>query len=188
MNTTFKAISSAVASVAPTIADMLLGPFAGAAVKSLEEAFNLPEGSGVDKITAVVQAGNMTPEMVAKVRAADQAHAEAMQRNQIDLIKMNQAHEEAFAKADVDDRDSARRLAIETKAWTPATLTWMIVLGTFILYGYLFVYGNPQTLDDIIVGRILGTLDTAFGMCLAYWLGSSAGSRAKDTTISNMAK
>ncbi len=55
------------------------------------------------------------------------------------------------------------------------------------MYGYLIVHGNPAQLDDVILGRLLGTLDTSFGIVLAYWLGTSFSSKSKDETISNMA-
>lgn len=72
------------------------------------------------------------------------------------------------------------------RPWMPAILSALIVCSIFVLYSYLMVNGNPAGLDDVILGRILGTLDTAFGVVLAYWLGTSKSSHDKDVTISQI--
>jgi hypothetical protein len=64
----------------------------------------------------------------------------------------------------------------------------VVVCAAFALYGFLMVYGNPKGLDDIILGRILGTADMSLGIVLTYWLGSSVGSRQKDETIATLSK
>ena len=74
-------------------------------------------------------------------------------------------------------------VAFLIRPWMPAILSGVIVVATFAMYGYLIIHGNPSGLDDIIVGRILGTLDTSFGVVLAYWLGTSKSSHDKDQTI-----
>ena len=79
------------------------------------------------------------------------------------------------------------RRSILSRQATPSVLSWFIILGTFSTYAYLLVNGNPKELDDVILGRILGTLDTAFGIVLAYWLGASRSSHDKDETIKTMA-
>jgi hypothetical protein len=100
MNDTFKSLATMLASAAPTLATMLGGPFAGAAVTALEGAFGLQPGTGADAITKVVQTGGMTPEIMAAVRAADQKHAEVLGQQGIDLAKLNSDHEQAMAQAD----------------------------------------------------------------------------------------
>jgi hypothetical protein len=44
-------------------------------------------------------------------------------------------------------------------------------------------YGKPTGLDDVILGRMLGTIDMAFGLVLSFWLGTSHGSRTKDELL-----
>ena len=91
-----KALATAIGSFAPTLATMLGGPLAGTAVTALESAFGLAPGAGADAITQVVQGGGMTPDIIAKVREADQKHAEVMGQQGIDLAKLNADHAEAF--------------------------------------------------------------------------------------------
>jgi len=84
------------------------------------------------------------------------------------------------------DRDSARKMAVETKAWTPAVLSWLIIVATLGIEGYILVNGVPAQVNDLVAGRILGTLDMAFMTVLTFWLGTSNSSRNKDATISKL--
>ena len=60
------------------------------------------------------------------------------------------------------------------KARTPAALSWFIVMAAFGIEGALLLGWYPEAkVPDIVVGRILGTLDLALGIVLNYWLGSA---------------
>ena len=72
------------------------------------------------------------------------------------------------------------------KPWMPGFLSLAVVFINFTVYAHLLTNGNPTGLDDVILGRIMGTLDTAFGVVLAYWLGTSKSSHDKDVTISRI--
>lgn len=82
-------LKSALVTVAPTLAGMLGGPLALAAVASLEGAFGLGSGAGIDGITKIIQSGGMSPEVVANIRLADQKHAEVLGQQGVDLEKIN---------------------------------------------------------------------------------------------------
>ena len=71
---------------------------------------------------------------------------------------------------------------------TPALLSWTIIAAVLMIYAHLLLLGQPEALSDIVLGRILGTLDTSFGIVLAYWLGTSRSSHDKDETIKAMGK
>jgi hypothetical protein len=178
MNSTLSSLAKAVSSFAPTLATMLGGPLAGTAVTALESAFGLAPGAGADAITSAAQAG-MTPDIVAKVRAADQEHAEKMRQLDIDVQKLNASHEEAFAKVDADDRNSARQREVAVKDWTPAIIAFLMIF----LYGGVQVYLLTSVINDDmreIVMRSLGTLDAAVTMVLGYYFGSSVASRRSE--------
>ena len=163
---------SIVKAAAPTIASALGGPLAGMAVSAIGSAL------GLDKATEqTIQArlAGATPDDLLKVKQAEAEFAAKMKQMEIDVFAL-----------EVRDRESARALTTGG-ARTPALLSWLVVSGTFLLYGWLVKYGNPSHLDDVILGRLLGTLDTAFGVVLAYWLWTSFSSKSKDETISNMA-
>lgn len=183
-----KPLATAIGSYAPMLATMLGGPLAGTAVAALEQAFGLQKGAGPDAITQIVQSGSMTPDQLAAVRAADQKHAEIIAQQGIDLDKINSDHVEALAKIDADDRASARSREVALKDWMPKFLACLVVIAVIGCEGSLLYFGQPKGIDGVVLGRILGTLDSALIMVLSYFFGSSAGSAKKDQTLADIAK
>lgn len=180
MNDTFKKLAGVVGSIAPTLATMLGGPLAGAAVGALASAFGLGANAGPDDITQVVQAGGMTPEIIAQVRARDQEHAEKIQQMGIDLAKLNADHEASMAQTDAADRDSARKREIAVRGATTPALAWLVVtasvaLGAAVVTGY--VTKDPQ--QGTLVGTVIGYVFSEAKQVLAYYFGSSVGSDRK---------
>lgn len=159
--------------LAPTVASALGGPLAGAAVTALGGILGLSEPTQ-DKIATVFQNGQLTGEQIAEIKRLE------MQ------LKADEA-ERGFKYAELEfkDRDSARNMQIQTHSPTPEILSWLIIGATLALEGYCLTQGIPGNVSDLVAGRILGTLDMAFGTVLAFWLGSSFSSRQKDMTILN---
>jgi membrane protein YqaA with SNARE-associated domain len=61
-----------------------------------------------------------------------------------------------------------------------AFMSILIVIG-FLAVTFALVF--RQVVDSQVALVLFGTLSTAFGSVVNYWLGSSSGSRAKDVTI-----
>lgn len=172
-------LKTALGSIAPTLATMLGGPLAGTAVTALEGAFGLAPGAGADAVTNVVQSG-MSPEAIAAVRAADQAHAEKLKSLDVDVLKLNADHEAALASIDAGDRDSARKREISVRGYTTPMLAWLVVgasvsISIAAMLGY--VTNDPK--QALIVGTVLGSLMAEAKQVLSYYFGSSAGSDRK---------
>lgn len=157
---------SLVGSLAPTIATALGGPLAGAGVAALSQALLGKKDGTEGEISAALQTA--TPEVLAAIRKADQDFELAMSQQGIDLAKIN-----------ADDRNSARRREVDAHdTWTPRILAALVIGGAFVGEGYAMTHAIP-TGAEMIVGRILGTLDAALMCVLYYYFGSSAGSAAK---------
>ncbi len=154
--------------LAPTVASAFLGPLAGPVIAAAGEIFGISEPTQ-DKIAAVIESGQMTGEQVARLR-------------ELEIRLKGEEAERGFKYAELEfkDRDSARQMQIATRSYTPEVLSWLIIGATLALEGYVLTQGIPAQVSDIVAGRILGTLDMAFGTVLAFWLGSSYGSRMKD--------
>jgi len=159
-------------SVAPGLATALLGPLGGMAVTAIGSALGVSEPTQ-EKIQQALSGA--TPEDLLKVKQAEQQFQKDMRALDIDLERIS-----------ASDRDSARKMAVETKAWTPAVLSWLIIVATLGIEGYILVNGVPAQVNDLVAGRILGTLDMAFMTVLTFWLGTSNSSRNKDATISKL--
>jgi hypothetical protein len=194
MNDTLKTLATALGSIAPTIATMLGGPLAGAAVSALEGAFGLSAGSGADAITKVVQSGSMTPDVIAAVRAADQKHAEIMGQQGIDLAKLNADQEASLALAVVDDRKDARKNNSGRDAvwWIAVVIlcTFAAIMAT-VLYGcYAILTGGIQIKDVASVAAISGLVGSVVGYVAAnaqtvvnFIYGGSLGSEKKTDAL-----
>lgn len=182
-----RTLAGSVATMAPTLATMLGGPFAGMAVTALETAFGLPQGAGPDAITAVVQGGGMTPDIVERIRAADQKHAEVMRQGEIDLARMNAEHEELFAKVDAADRASAREMQVKIHSAWPG---WITLLTTLAVAAELIARHVPGYVapNDTMTAQIIGTLLGVWVACTTYWVGSTRQSANNQNALAAIAK
>lgn len=181
-------------SVAPTLATMLGGPLAGTAVTALQSVFGITnDSSGKDlpsaltAITTAIQNGAMTPDAIAALRAADQKHAEMLGQQGIDLVKINQAHDEAIAAGIIADRASARDMAVKgNDMWTPRLLALAVVIGWGAVQFYLIGHVVDAGMRELIA-RVLGTLDSALMCVLYFYFGGSAGSNRKTELMAQQA-
>lgn len=158
---------SIVGTVAPALATALGGPLAGMATAAIAKACGLGDGASQEDVMAAVQ--NMTPEQLAALKQAEFEFKARMKELDVDLVRIAAA-----------DRDSARQREVYAKdSWTPRILAALFIGSTIFLEGWVLLQGYPGTIPGEIVGRILGTMDTASTLILSYYFGSSAG---RDTT------
>ena len=120
------------------------------------------------------------------------ARAKAMQ----ELKDMEQKGELAKLEAEYADRDSARRretaiATSENASWLNKTVTPILALGTVSMSFGLFLIIIFVDVDidsgakDILV-YVLGALNSATTMVLAYYFGSSVGSKQKSSEINDL--
>jgi hypothetical protein len=157
--------------LAPTVFTALLGPLGGAAVSAIGSIMGLDTPTQ-DKIKDAITAGQMTPDQISQIK-------------QLELKYMNDEKERGFRYAELQFKDvgSARDMAIQTKSMTPSILTWIVVVLTLTFEGMLLFGSTPDKLDPIVLGRVLGTLDSALIMVLSFWFGSSSSSHNKDALL-----
>jgi len=162
-----------IGTVAPALATALGGPLAGVAVRAIaENVLGRPDATEADVAAAVAAAG---PELLLKLREADQAFARAMAEAGIKLEEIEAA-----------DRASARAREIATRDWVPAALAITNALAFFILLFLMISHSIPETNKsafDILLGMLAGSLTTI----MTYYFGSSRGSREKDAILGRVA-
>ena len=153
--------------IAPTLASAALGPLGGIAVSAIGSALGMDAPTQA-KVAKAFTDGQLTPEALEKLKT-------------LELDYQNQEKERGFKYAELEfkDRDSARSMAVATHSLTPSILTWMIVLLTLVAEGALLFNQVPPGADPIIIGRVLGTMDSALVMVLSFWFGSNSNSQRK---------
>jgi hypothetical protein len=164
-----KAVGPLLGQVAPTLATALGGPLAGLAVKTLSNVLlGNEEGSESDIAKAMQTA---SPDQLAAIKQIDADFKVRMAELEIDLERIS-----------ANDRDSARKREISVGDHTPKVLAAVITLGFFGILFWMFVYGVPKNGNEALL-LMLGALQTAFTGVIAYYFGSSAGSKAKTDAL-----
>lgn len=168
------AAKGVLAVIAPTIGTALGGPLGGIAARTIATVLLGKTGASEQEIAnAVTQA---SPDDLLKLKLAEVEFQQRMRELDVDLEKVA-----------AGDRDSARKMQMETKSWTPTILSALIVGAWIVIQFFLLTHTVDVEMREIIM-RTLGTLDSALGLVLAFYFGSSASSRAKDETIKNMSQ
>jgi hypothetical protein len=169
MNDTLKSFLSG---LAPTLASALGGPLFGVAVAGLTKILGIDGGTVAD-VTKAISDGRVTPEQVAEIR-------------KLEMQFQSDEKERGFRYAELEfkDRDSARNANVHGGIqahmfWLSVTLL-VLTLGTEI---YILFNGYPNTLPDIIVGRILGLLDGVALLVLGYHYGTTSNSMQKSAML-----
>ena len=193
-------LKTALGSIAPILATMLGGPLAGAAVTALTGAFGLTskgdQQKDIEQISNVVQAGQMTPEMIAAVRSADQKHAEIINQQAIDLVKLNSDHETALAQTFTADTQDARKSFGQQKQIFQLGVCILIIFAFvmgFTLYASYLLLNGGITIKDVstvaaiagMVGSIIGYVAGNAQQVVSYFFGSSHGSNQKTDSMSD---
>ena len=147
-------------SVAPALATAVAGPLGGAAVTAIASKLGVSD----------------SVEEVAKAIAGDPAAAQKLQELELEYAKLaqeNTANARAMQIAALQQADAfSKRFVAYLSAF------WSIMAVTYI--GFVTFVDIPERnlrFVDTILGFMLGTV---VATVLNFWLGSSAGSRAKD--------
>ena len=158
--------------LAPTVGTALLGPLGGAAIEAIGSIFGIDKPS-VHQLEHAIQQGQLTGEQVAALK-------------ELELKYQAEEQERGFRYADLTfrDKDSARRASVE--GGTQKMLFWLslvllaLTLGTEVAV----VLGKaPLSADPLIVGRVLGLMDSVAMIVLGYWFGTSHSSAQKTTLL-----
>lgn len=159
-----------IGAVAPTIGAALGGPFGALAGKVLGNAL------GGDSKVAEEAILSGDPEALAKVKMAEIELQQRLQELGIEEQKL--AYE---------DTASARAREMAVKDHTPMILAIGVTIGFFGVLLYMLVSPVPESGKDALL-VMLGALGTAWANVIAYYFGSSAGSKDKTAALTAIAK
>lgn len=164
---------SIIGAVAPTLASVLGGPLAGAAVSALSRSLLDKDSAPLEEIAQAVSAG--TPEVLAKIK-----EAEAQMRTRLRELDID------AERVAAQDRDSARQREIAVKDRTPAKLAWTFVGGYFVIFVTVMKTGVDESMQTIVT-TLLGMLSAGIMSIMNYYFGSSTGSKHKSEILDRVA-
>jgi hypothetical protein len=148
-------------SIAPTLATALGGPLAGLAVEQLGKTLGIDTPTA-KSIQTALEASQLSADQIAAIKQAEIALKVKMR--ELDI------QEESLG---LNDRSDARNANV--KGGVQVQLFWLSVLilaGTVGTEIAVLFHGYPTTIPELVVGRVLGLLDSIALMVLAYWYGS----------------
>jgi hypothetical protein len=159
-----------------------IGPLAQIGLPALGTLFGGPLGGAIGGIAGKAVAGALgvepTPQAVRQA-IADDPHGAAE--------KLKALEEETAQRKDVlDDVADARATTVRLVqagspiAYGPIAVSLIATLG-FVIVSVIAMRAAPGDRDVTLF--LLGAWNTAFASVMAYWVGSSSGSRAKDAVI-----
>jgi hypothetical protein len=171
----FKAVAPWLFAGASTL---LPGPLAQAASK-IGAIIGKPDLKA-DLQTISEAVAGATPEQLAQIRTADQAHEAEMQ-------KAGFQHIEDLLNAEYADTANARAREVSIRDKMPAVLGITVTVGFFGLVTLLAFHAFPEATKDTLL-LLIGALTVGWKDVMGYYFGSSAGSQEKDSTIQNLSK
>jgi hypothetical protein len=153
--------------IAPTIATVLGGPLAGAAVSVLGDALGVSEPTQA-KIEKILTNGQMTGDQLVAIKKADTEFVAKMKELDIDLEKVH-----------AGDRGSARDMQKTTRANIPGLLAIAVTLGFFGILGGMMTGTLKTDANNDALLIMLGALGASWGAIVNFYFGSSRGSELK---------
>lgn len=156
-----------VGTVAPWIATAATGPLGGMAVSAIADALGVSDKTEEAIKQAITGA---TPEQMLALKKADQEFAIKMK--ELGFAEMKDM--EALA---VQDRDSARKRETSVKDNTNKVLAYIVVLSFVAVVG--FTLAGMAKAESVLAGTLIGYLSAKAEQVLAYYFGSTSGSKAK---------
>lgn len=179
----WKKIAGALSADAPLLSSVLAASGVGApAAAAVAIAGRVAASAlGVDANPAAVDAAlSADPQALAKVRQAELDNAVQLQQLAVTAAANQLAADTARLQADAQDRDSARKASVAGGTIKPLFWLSLLLLGLTIGSEIAVLFqGLPPGVPDIIIGRVLGLLDSVALMVLAFWYGTSSGSEQK---------
>jgi hypothetical protein len=164
----WKDIAGIVGKAAPILGTLVGGP-AGAAIGGL---IGTALGTSASP-DAIQQAIATDPEAALKLQML-------VETNKAQLEALLITHSETMYAAEVADRSSAREASVQGGTAVPLFALSIILLGICLGSEVAVLFnGYPAAIPELVVGRVLGLLDSVAIMVLAFHYGSSSSSNRK---------
>lgn len=166
-----------IGAVAPTLGTALLGPLGGVAA-SIAGRILLGNDKATSKDVQDFITANQSPEIMAKLKEIEAALKQ--QENELGF---------KYAELEVKDRQGARDRETALGLWASVGVHILaaIILAGFFGSVYWVFYGElPKDPNKLmVIGTVIGYVSAKADQVVAYFFGSSAGSKDKTTALAN---
>ncbi len=155
--------------VAPLVASAIGGPFAGPALAIVSKITGISE----DKVDDFILSAS--PDELLQLKDAE-----------LEFDKWRIQAGIQVEEIEAKDRDSARSLAKEKGVIIQSTLSAVFIGGYFYMAALLITSSIADDMTDFQKGQIgilIGVLTAAIPQILAFWFGSSRGSKEKTEVL-----
>jgi hypothetical protein len=171
-----KSAGGVIGAIAPAIGTALGGPLGGMAGMAIKGIFGLGDDATEEDITRAINGA--TPDQLLALKQADSDF-------KIKAAQLGVNLEEIASR----DRDSARSREIKLGgSWTVTILAWAIIAGFLGMVAWIVTKGlsGMDATQMGLVGTLVGYVSAKAEQVVSYYFGSSAGSAAKNDSISKM--
>ncbi len=159
------------AAVAPTIATALGGPLAGVAINAVSSLLGIEPTEQALEATIL----KADPDMMLKLKQADNDFVIRMKELEIDIERI-----------DANDRDSARKMRVDTSNIFTDVIAVAVIVGFFGVAYY--VLSGGEIVDNVLAGTIIGYVSAKADQVLGFLFGSSRSSKDKTLAMSKLIK
>lgn len=149
------------------------GPAGAVAGQLIKKAMGVDPSQDIEDALANA---TLTPEGIEKIRLAE-----------IELKKFEADNGFKFEQLEAEDRKDARNLAIQTSILPQVALSVLFVLGYFVILSLFFAQELRIPMNEAFM-VMLGVLTAGVPQVMAFWLGSSAGSKTKTDALAALTK
>ena len=168
-------LKSLLSKVAPVLASAIGGPFAGVAVSTGLKALGIaPKPTNAENEALLTEAVKSNPEAALKLLQAE---------NDFKLKMKELGIKESEIEA--GDRANARQREVSTGDHTPRHLAYMLSFMVALMWYSLLKIPIPKD-SSALLFSLAGAVSTAWIGAMAYFHGSSSGSKQKSEIISKM--
>lgn len=185
---------STLKNLAPVLGTAIGGPLAGSAIKLLGAAIF---GEGNTKTDADIQSvllNDLSPELVLKIKQADQDFQLKLKQFDIDLVQLNFQNQNNYL---LDVQNARTTLSTDATARNNVfylgciiLLTFAIIVASAMWASFQLMTGGIEAKDPGVVATVSGLVGTVIGYVAAnaqqvvsFFFGSSSGSDKKTDAL-----
>jgi hypothetical protein len=168
-----KTLKKLIGGIAPTIGTAIGGPLGGVAMKFLADKFTEGDTGKVEDFLL-----SASPDDLKQLKTAEME----FQKHMADLgVRLEEL--------EIEDRESARQLAIEKGIKVQAGLSLAYTAGYFgTLATFILGWAEPSADTQGMITTLIGALGAAQISILQFWFGSSRGSKEKTEALTSIAR